>query len=77
MLPGIAYYLSRWYPKRELAFRLAMYLGEYGVRGGRGSDVSNWLCLHSLFAVGWRLWRSLGVWNLEDWVDRNRENMGA
>ncbi|KAG7527481.1 hypothetical protein FFLO_06896 [Filobasidium floriforme] len=26
MLPGIAYYLSRWYPKRELAFRLAMYL---------------------------------------------------
>lgn len=28
MLPGIAYYLSRWYPKRELAFRLAMYLGE-------------------------------------------------
>jgi MFS family permease len=29
MLPGIAYYLSRWYPKRELAFRLAMYLGEF------------------------------------------------
>lgn len=26
MLPGIAYYLSRWYRKKELAFRLALYL---------------------------------------------------
>jgi MFS family permease len=26
MLPGIAYYLSRWYRKSELAFRLALYL---------------------------------------------------
>lgn len=27
MLPGIAYYLSRWYTKDELAFRLALYIG--------------------------------------------------
>lgn len=26
MLPGIAYYLSRWYRRKELAFRLAMYV---------------------------------------------------
>ncbi|RMZ71894.1 MFS transporter [Pyrenophora seminiperda CCB06] len=26
MLPGIAYYLSRWYRRSELAFRLAMYI---------------------------------------------------
>ncbi|KAI5449863.1 hypothetical protein NCC49_003979 [Naganishia albida] len=26
MLPGIAYYLSRWYTKDELAFRLALYI---------------------------------------------------
>ncbi|KAL6825319.1 major facilitator superfamily domain-containing protein [Trichoderma camerunense] len=26
LLPGIAYYLSRWYRRSELAFRLAMYL---------------------------------------------------
>jgi MFS family permease len=26
MLPGIAYYLSRWYRKSELAFRLSLYL---------------------------------------------------
>lgn len=28
MLPGIAYYLSRWYTKDELAFRLALYIGK-------------------------------------------------
>ncbi|ESK97476.1 mfs transporter [Moniliophthora roreri MCA 2997] len=26
MLPGIAYYLSRWYRRRELAFRLGLYM---------------------------------------------------
>ncbi|CEL11491.1 hypothetical protein ASPCAL14593 [Aspergillus calidoustus] len=26
MMPGISYYLSRWYRKRELAFRLSMYI---------------------------------------------------
>lgn len=26
MLPGIAYYLSRWYRRRELVFRLSMYI---------------------------------------------------
>ncbi|KAJ9626977.1 hypothetical protein H2203_003435 [Taxawa tesnikishii (nom. ined.)] len=26
MLPGIAYYLSRWYRRRELAFRLSLYI---------------------------------------------------
>lgn len=26
MLPGIAFYLARWYRKDELAFRLAMYI---------------------------------------------------
>lgn len=26
MLPGISYYLSRWYTKDELAFRIAMYI---------------------------------------------------
>jgi hypothetical protein len=25
MLPGIAYYLSRWYTKDELVFRLSLY----------------------------------------------------
>ena len=26
MLPGIAYYLSRWYRRSELAFRLSLYI---------------------------------------------------
>ena len=26
MLPGIAYYMSRWYRRSELAFRLALYI---------------------------------------------------
>jgi MFS family permease len=32
MLPGIAYYLSRWYRRSELAFRLAIYvaMGSFG-----------------------------------------------
>ncbi|CAG8951871.1 hypothetical protein HYFRA_00005675 [Hymenoscyphus fraxineus] len=30
MLPGIAYYMSRWYTRRELAFRLSLYVGAQG-----------------------------------------------
>jgi len=26
MLPGIAYYMSRWYRRSELAFRLSLYI---------------------------------------------------
>jgi MFS family permease len=26
MMPGIAYYLSRWYRRSELAFRLSLYI---------------------------------------------------
>jgi hypothetical protein len=26
MMPGISYYLSRWYTKDELAFRISMYI---------------------------------------------------
>ncbi|KAK9899769.1 MFS general substrate transporter [Cystobasidium minutum MCA 4210] len=36
MLPGIAYYLSRWYRKKELAFRLALYLAAAPLAGAFG-----------------------------------------
>lgn len=32
MLPGIAYYMSRWYRRSELAFRLAMYSKSLGTQ---------------------------------------------
>ena len=36
MLPGIAYYLSRWYRRAELAFRLAMYVVAAPLAGAFG-----------------------------------------
>lgn len=36
MLPGIAYYLSRWYRKSELAFRLALYIVTAPLAGAFG-----------------------------------------
>jgi len=39
MLPGIAYYLSRWYRKSELAFRLSLYLTTAPLAGARHISV--------------------------------------
>lgn len=36
MLPGIAYYLSRWYRRRELAFRLSLYIVAAPLAGAFG-----------------------------------------
>lgn len=36
MLPGIAYYLSRWYRRAELGFRLALYLVTAPLAGAFG-----------------------------------------
>ncbi|KAG7087872.1 hypothetical protein E1B28_013810 [Marasmius oreades] len=36
MLPGIAYYLSRWYRRRELAFRLSVYICMSSLAGAFG-----------------------------------------
>ena len=36
MLPGIAYYLSRWYRRSELAFRLSMYIVMSSLAGAFG-----------------------------------------
>ena len=36
MLPGIAYYLSRWYRRKELAFRLSLYIVAAPLAGAFG-----------------------------------------
>lgn len=36
MLPGIAYYLSRWYRRAELVFRLALYIVTAPLAGAFG-----------------------------------------
>lgn len=61
MLPGIAYYLSRWYRRSELAFRLSLYIvmGKF--------EISLHLLhkrLTNLFSTtGWRIRRSFGLSN--------------
>lgn len=40
VLPGIAYYLSRWYRKQELIFRLALYLCTAPLAGAFGGLLS-------------------------------------
>ena len=40
MLPSIAYYLSRWYRKDELVFRLALYIVAAPIAGAVGGLIA-------------------------------------
>ncbi|KHJ31190.1 putative mfs transporter protein [Erysiphe necator] len=57
MLPGIAYYLSRWYRRRELAFRLSLYIVMAPIAGAFGGLLaSGILKISSVGSIhGWRL----------------------
>lgn len=57
MLPGIAYYLSRWYRRSELSFRLGIYMITVPLAGAFGGLLaSGILSLDSVGNVtGWRM----------------------
>ncbi|KAH6953817.1 putative MFS transporter [Ilyonectria sp. MPI-CAGE-AT-0026] len=55
--PGIAYYLSRWYRRSELAFRLAMYLVMAPLAGAFGGLLASAILTLDSFGslTGWRM----------------------
>ncbi|KAK4452643.1 major facilitator superfamily domain-containing protein [Podospora aff. communis PSN243] len=57
MMPGIAYYLSRWYTRSELTFRLGLYIVMAPLAGAFGGLLaSGILTLDSVGSVkGWRM----------------------
>ncbi|KAK0644057.1 major facilitator superfamily domain-containing protein [Cercophora newfieldiana] len=57
MMPGIAYYLSRWYTRSELTFRLGLYIVMAPLAGAFGGLLaSGILTLESVgFAKNWRM----------------------
>jgi MFS family permease len=57
MLPGIAYYLSRWYRRSELSFRLGMYMITTPLAGAFGGLLaSGILSLEKIGSLkGWRM----------------------
>ena len=57
VMPGIAYYMSRWYRRAELAFRLSVYIVMTPLAGAFGGLLaSGILSLESFGAVkGWRM----------------------
>lgn len=58
MLPGIAYYLSRWYRRAELTFRLALYIVTAPLAGAFGGLLASAiLTLESV--AGLRHWRMI------------------
>lgn len=58
MFPGIAYYLSRWYRRSELAFRLSLYVVMAPLAGAFGGLLaSGILKLHSF--AGLHTWRMI------------------
>ncbi|KAI6709709.1 hypothetical protein JHW43_007782 [Diplocarpon mali] len=58
MLPGIAYYMSRWYRRREMAFRLSLYIVMAPIAGAFGGLLaSGILKLESFGSV--RSWRMI------------------
>ena len=57
MLPGIAYYLSRWYRRSELSFRLAMYIVTAPLAGAFGGLLASAILTldHVGSVKGWRM----------------------
>jgi MFS family permease len=57
MMPGIAYYMSRWYRRAELTFRLSLYIVMAPMAGAFGGLLaSGILTLDSFGSVtGWRM----------------------
>jgi MFS family permease len=58
MLPGIAYYLSRWYRRSELAFRLALYIVMAPLAGAFGGLLASGILTLKSFA-GLHTWRMI------------------
>lgn len=60
MLPGIAYYMSRWYRRSELAFRLSLYIVMAPLAGAFGGLLaSGILTLDSVGSL--RTWRMIFI----------------
>lgn len=60
MLPGCAYYLSRWYRRSELAFRLALYIITAPLAGAFGGLLASAILKLDSFA-GLHKWRMIFV----------------
>lgn len=45
MMPGIAYYMSRWYRRSELTFRLSMYIVMAALAGAFGGLLASGILL--------------------------------
>lgn len=58
MLPGIAYYLSRWYQRAELAFRLSLYMVMAPLAGAFGGLLASAILTLDEFA-GVHAWRMI------------------
>jgi len=58
MMPGIAYYLSRWYRRRELAFRLSLYIVAAPLAGAFGGLLASGILTLSHFG-GLHTWRMI------------------
>ncbi|KAF3402050.1 hypothetical protein F1880_009944 [Penicillium rolfsii] len=58
LLPGIAYYLSRWYRRSELAFRLSLYIVMAPLAGAFGGLLASGILSLDHFG-GLRSWRML------------------
>ena len=58
MMPGIAYYLSRWYRRSELAFRLSLYIVTAPLSGAFGGLLASGILKLSHFG-GLHSWRMI------------------
>lgn len=58
LLPGIAYYLSRWYRRSELAFRLSLYIVMAPLAGAFGGLLASGILKLDHFG-GLRTWRMI------------------
>jgi hypothetical protein len=62
MLPGIAYYMSRWYRRSELAFRLSLYIVCAPLAGAFGGLLASGILKLNHFG-GLKQWRMIFVSN--------------
>jgi MFS family permease len=76
MMPGIAYYLSRWYRRSELAFRLSLYIVMAPLAGAFGGLLASGILKLHHFG-GLHTWRMVSLFSNYSTIFYDSEELGS
>jgi MFS family permease len=57
LFPGVVYYFSMWYKRRERQFRISLFFSAAALAGSFGGILAYVSCRHPIFSCQAPLWR--------------------